>query len=496
MKRVRFILCLAVATLVVLPQIWAYLKTPEDYFFSGINLNVNINDIQGVYFSAIDNFSQGDILYRNPFDSEGRPFFFYPAYLVIGKIAALTSIPVILAYHLSAFLITTVYLLFVFRFLELFFVDFRKQLLAFSLICFGGLFLTGIVEGVGLFSFFIPHFILSQLALFSCLYFLIKISLGKFSRFSFAALFICIFLLSSIHPWMSVVLITFSFIWFLVLFKINKKNLYKWIIAVFILIFGTLPIIFYYSVKVHWVNFSLSTPLYFPITLYGIFLPVAIIGVYRSIRRSENYTFLFLATWFVVQFTFIYLPFPFSRRFVEGMYLPLSIFSVVAVDWLISQFNFKKWEVLIYTNAFIYLSIGVIANFLILFLWLPNGLVYRKIEEKEANLYLDYNSTSDQRILSLPSTSLLAASQVKANFYVGHGVQTPDFEKKQKIVQDYLSGATDEDKRLKILYEEDICYVFVGPEEKKITKIDLASEDYLSVFYQNKEVTVHKTSWC
>ena len=62
-----------VAFIVILPQGWAYLRTPVGTYFVGVNMFANLVDVEGVYFPAIRNFANGDIL-SDYIDEKGARF--------------------------------------------------------------------------------------------------------------------------------------------------------------------------------------------------------------------------------------------------------------------------------------------------------------------------------------------------------------------------------------------------------------------------------------
>lgn len=521
----------AIALIAVLPQIWAFLITPPGYFFGGINILVNISDIQGVYLSAIHNFSEGGILYQNPFDWPIKPFFIYPLYLILGKLATFSHFSSLIVYHLATFFLTIATVLFIFKFLEIFFDDFRRKIIALGLAVFGGLFFVGLLEGIGIFSFFIPHFIVAQLALFASLYFLIKIISSKGPAvFLFLSLAVSTVILSLTHPWMVMPLIIYLL--FLCIFfarqnelpRLNSRgilrrmpsastylnasptDLHPWssrfkyklsrlVICLVILLLISFPLLYYFQANVHWSDFSLNPTWYQPLLLYGFVLIFAALGLLRSLKNTKIEYFL-LAVWFILQFIFVYLPFPFARRFIEGFYLPVAIFATIAIDEIIEKLHLRKYQNIVFANAFIYLSLGVIAHYLMLFWWLPNSLVYRPLEEKDANLFLDKNSGADQRVFSLPITSNFISSQVNSKFFIGHVVQTANFESKLLIMNDYFRGVLTLEEREKTLQEEEICYVYIGQEERQFSRLDFSGETYLLPYFDNGKVTIYKTKWC
>lgn len=490
-------LSLFVASLPILPQIWAVVRTPPGYFFVGVNFLANLNDVIGVYFAAIFNFGQGAWLYHNPYDGRLAGIFHYPLYIVLGKIVGLTSLPIPFVYFLAVFVFTFILLIFIFRFLEIFFADWKRRLLAFGLISLGGLYFINVPEGVGLFSFYTPHFVLAQLGLFLCFCMLLKIR-EKISVRRFLALFFAGVLVAAIHPWMLLVVIAVWGIWLALLLVeegLSAADIWSVFITFFVLIAASLPFLVYYRLNIPWVSFKLSSSPFLLILLYGPMFFAAVFGFLRVVGSyRKDRTLLFVACWFLVQIAFVYLPFAFQRRFIEGFYFPLAILAVFGMDNFIEKFRLVKVINHIYIYGFFYLSLGLVASYFYSFWWIPNKYVYRRVEEREAVRFLAVNSKVGEKVLALASTGVYIAAETNLAVFVGHGIQTPNFEEKVVRASDFYGGKLNGEKRQEFLMDGNICYVYVGPEEKKDAKY--FNESYLDRIYENARVVIYKTSRC
>jgi hypothetical protein len=494
--RVKLLVSLFVAFLPVLPQVWAFLRTPEGKFFLGVNTSSNLADIFGVYLSAIRNFSQpGTYLFYNPYTTQSS-FFHYPVYLILGKIVEFTGFSVQLIYIAGIFVLSFIFSLLIFKIVGLFFTDFKRQLLAFGLVVFGGFLIYSVPEASGFLSLWEPHFIAAQISLFGLLYFLVLFSKKNYPLSYQFLFFLSTLSLVSIHPWMAVLLGIFAISWGFIL-TFSKKLSGSFIIAILILGLTSIPFLLYYAdpSRIYWSSFWLPTPYYLPITLYGLLIPLTFVGL-MSVRKEYKLPALFLSFWLIFQAIFIYLPLPFQRRFIEGFYLPVGVFSVFGIDWLIKRFNLRKLTNLIYICSFFYLSLGVWASYIFLFYWVPNEHIYRSVEEKEAWIFLDGNALPTERLFSLPFSGHLIPMFADTKIFAGHGIQTPDFDRKNEITKKYFGGALDITSRESLLKDENICYVYVGPKDAEITKLDFSKEDYLLSFFSNGEVSIYRTKWC
>lgn len=493
----KIFLCLLVVFISALPQIWAYLKTPPGYFFTGVNSFINLNDIQGVYLPLVRNASLGQIFYENPYNPNQPPFFHHPVYLILGLVSHFFHLSPPLAYHLGSLVFGFFLLFFILKFLKNFFPEFNQRLLAFGWVIYGSL-KPLVAEGSGFLSFALPHFLVAQLAFFSSTYFLLKLSQAqKFSPRHHLGLFFSVFLLSAVHPWMSLLLLALWLVWISFLF-VKKQTSNFLLPPFFLMVLTSFPFLLYYAnpERVPWVNFSLPSFAFMLPVLYGPLLLLSLLGAVKALKGFLGRPFQFLAFWFFLQVLFIYLPLPFQRRFIEGFYFPLSLLAVVGLDWLLEIFKIKEKLNLIYFFAFASSSLGALATYLTLILWLPNNFIYKSLFERQALQFLEKHSRPSEKILSLPNSGIFLPNLVNLKIFVGHGIQTPDFPQKAFLAQSFYTGRLSPEGRVEFLRQENLCYVYLGPEEKKITGFDFDQKDSLKKIYENKLVKIYQTPWC
>lgn len=489
--RLRLLVSLFIAILVVLPNIWAAFSTPDGDIFGGANLVTNLNDVEGVYFSAIRQFSKGNILYVNPFDNSSKSFFHYPVYLLLGKIVALTGISVAFVYSAASFLFALLFCLFAFSFLRQFFKSSERILLAFFLVNFG-VFLPGHVpESNAFFSYFFPHYIVAQFGLFTAIFCIFKFYEKKSHRW-LAGVFLTTFALAMVHPWVTIPLVVSLAIWAFSLYW-KKKTSFVFL-PVFVVVFTSFPWLVYYKFNIFWTSFNLPSTPSLLLVLYGLPLFLAVLGLWVLIKGKYKPSYHFLAIWFVVVAIFSYLPFPFQRRFVEGLYMPIGVFSVLGLERLGSSKTINKW--VLYVLLMIIIPAGIAGTYLTHFFWLPNSHVYKKIEEIKAMEFIDQNGDYPKRVLSMPYAGNFMAGRVSASIFVGHEIQTLDYDLKARKALDFFSGDLIIDDRIKLISDEKICYVYLGPEEKAVNKINLDQEKYLEKVFDNGVATVYKSKWC
>ena len=90
-------------------------------------------------------------------------------------------------------------------------------------------------------------------------------------------------------------------------------------------------------------NITIAPPFIFIIIGYGFLWPLAALGIIWLIKRRElNHYFLFLLSWLLVSVALVNFPIQFQSRYTQGLHLPLVIFSVVALFFLVDKFLTPK----------------------------------------------------------------------------------------------------------------------------------------------------------
>lgn len=491
--KLKIAISLIVAALPIIANVWAWIRTPKDFYFLGVNNQSNLHDIFGVYFPAIRDYASDGFLFYNPYTQDGGEFFHLPVYFLLGKAARLTGLSPEIIYNLGIFVASFIFCFFLFNFVGIFFHDNKKLLIAFSVVVFGGLLAIGIPEGSVFWSLWEPHFVLSQLTFLGSLYLIFQIRESPSSK-SFILLFASTLILSSIHPWMAAFLGFLCLFFWAYLFGKKKQNR-NLLWALFTIGLASLPFFVYYLIpqKVYWSSFPLKTSPFLLFWHFGLILPFALYGSLLVLRKKYPIEFAFLAIWLIIQIVFLYLPFPFQRRFMEGIYFPVGILALVGIDPFI-----RRLPKIVYLKELLmfFFLIGTLALYLFLYVWIPNKYIYRPKDEKNAWQFLHKTTDGQERLLSMPSTGTIIPSQARIKLFVGHGIQTPQFARKERFAKSYYSGEISVNERESLLKKENICLVYLGSEEKGVARVEFGKEGYLKKIYENNLVTIYKTTWC
>lgn len=505
-KEVLFVSCLAVfaSFLSLAPTIWAYLKTPPGFWFSGFNFWFDPWDINS-YFAYMRQGFNGSWLYQNPYTPSLSPALpVFSLYFLLGHLSRAFSLPIPFVYHLASLFLTILFFLIIYIFIS-FFVKEKSWR-------FGTLFLVAFGGGIGWLSFFrisfadvtipdattfqtlhLPHFVLDQSLFLAAILFSFCAILFKKWKLALTSSVIGI-ILAFIHPY-SLFAALFILLGFLAVLILSKRLLSNviYFLPQFI-IWSTILFIFYAllflkkpPVFIIATNEALSpSPLYFFLS-YGFLSLLAIFGLYTLwCKRDEKSLFLF--SWLIFHFLALYLPFHFQRLMLKSFFIILSLVAIIGLKKLGSLIK-NPWPA--YFGFFFFSTLTQMIMILDLFLSFNSSRrwVYLTKEEKYAFDFLLKDSRPGDVILASDKISNFIPAQTNNRVSSDKQVLRPEMEKEK--TSRFYSGAFLSSPP-PFMKKEKIEYVFWGPEEKELGDFDLTKLTYLENIYQNGKVTIFK----
>jgi len=254
--------------------------------------------------------------------------------------------------------------------------------------------------------------------------------------------------------------------------KINWKNL----TALVILAIAQTPLLIYNALILNadpiWSQFTAQNKTLSPSPVYFIwglapFIPFSIIGIinfFQSKSKILGASFL----WAISGFIFAYAPLLIQRRFLHNITIPLAILSVQGLIRLFEtetgQSPFvKRWQnglvvlfVLIASFSSIQLSLGRI-----LYTQTHPPELYYPASLDSAIAWLRENGQYNDFVLATEATSQVFTQKAGTRAYLGHEMETLDYEGKQILVNAYFKGQND-------IAVDPIRWVLYGPNEQAI----------------------------
>lgn len=515
------------------PLFYGFVITPNQSEFTGIHFAAP-ND-WFVYYSYIEQVKQGHWLFSDLFASEPHQPVLNILWLSVGLSARLLNLSPLVAFNLARIFLIGVFYFGLYLFLAYYFreVRLRRWLTIFISFSSGlGFFqINRIIQypfnfahnqfnwpmdlwvpesNTFLTLYYSPHFIASLCLIIATFFFLVlavdnhKLSYAIMAGCSAALLF-------EFHPFHILTILVVALVYF---FVIWRKRLAGWLFLIesyALLLLISLPVIGYYLylLKTDWVtqqkaaqNLTFTTPWWLTLFSYGLLLPLAAFGWYwyykkNTLDAKKN----LILVWPVVQFFLIYAPVNYQRRMTEGLQIPLAFLSGLAIVWLYRslQQSPRPSERWLFSNRYIFI------------LFFGGVLVSSNIFALAADLYI-YTDRRDLAYLagdeiaaarwlkSIPDSAVVFNSAgnivniipayAGKKVFVGHGVETPDFGRKQIMVNYFFSTNRGTAAEYDFLKKNNISYIFYGPAERQLGGYNPDAKNYLQKVYSNNSVAI------
>jgi len=458
-----------------LPYLYAHFAAPSDQTFSGFLINVRDGNS---YLAKMRQGYDGAWLFRLPYTTEEQQgVFVYTLYLGLGHLARLIGLPLILLYHTARALGGLFLLLTVYRLAAELTPSVPARRWAFAIAAFGGglaavSLLSGrnhpesfvpidlfVPEAVGFYSILVnPHFPLAfALMAWAILWTLRPPRDERWVGIGMAALTGAGFVM--LAPFLAPIL------WAavglpLVLSRPFNRPAFERVIA---LASATGLFLLYYlwaqrtdPAVAAWVaqNLTLSPPPLDYLLGFGLWLPFALVGLWRLAKLgfgdgSASLTTslgLSLPGWLAAVAALVYFPYPLQRRFVGGLFIPLAALSGVALAWLFAQLKDRRW--LRFACVLLVLLFGFHSNAILL------SVVFRALATAAPAVYLTNDEAAALRWLETRTTvaDVVLADERLGNFVpawtparvvYGHPMETIDFALKRAEVEAFYEGQDD-----------------------------------------------------
>jgi hypothetical protein len=510
---------LGIMLLASVPYIWGYGIAPSGSKFIGFTRNA---DDACVYLSWMRQAADGHFFLRNLFTTEPqRGLGFNLLFFVLGSFARFTHIPLTAVFHIFRIVFGVALLTAAYGFSGIWLKEVRSRRIA--------LLVVGLSSGIGwlfplgngihcsvdlwqpeaitfLSLYLAPLFIFPMLLMIGTLYFLHRFTeTGVWRNAVYAGLIL--FALANVHTYD---LITLALTWAcysayrLARNPGNTRVITGGLVAALIaapsvgyqLYFYTIEPIFRTRAAVP----TISPPIWYYLTGYGLLVPLALIGVRQSVRDRRD-TWL-LVCWVLAGFVAAYLPVAFQRKLIMGTHIPLSLLAAMGLIALIS-FLRPRWRDAVLV--------------IVLLLLVPSNLYFmqRDIRRVAANqsfttahvpfisddelAALDYirAHTGDRDIiLAPPGTAILIPGHAGRMTYCGHWGETVDFSRKLGEVYAFYSQGTDDRNRRTFLMRSGITYMIayrpVSGVGIHLEDFGAASTPYLRKAFEAGDVSVYQ----
>jgi hypothetical protein len=274
------------------------------------------------------------------------------------------------------------------------------------------------------------------------------------------------------------------------------------------------PLVLYYAVTLAtnpvfraWdaQSITLSPPLPHYVVAYGVMLLLALLTLRRA--RDEH---AFLWIWLIAVALLVYAPLNPQRRFVEGVWVPLSVLAAlgwceVALPWL-RETRLSRWIVsrprypiaglerlltvllllfMSLSNAYILASVSITAA-----LQQPYPL-FRSRDEIVAVNWLRANTVRADVVVGAYETGNYIAAHAGNRVVIGHWAETVDWQRKFDEVDAFYGKGDNDAERQDLLRRYGVRYVWSGAKERELG-FDPATISNLQLAFSNDTVRIYR----
>jgi hypothetical protein len=465
--RIPLLTGLALAVVTAIPYVYAYFVQPQGHVFMGF---FYLGDDANTYLAKMRQGWEGAWSWQNRYTTEPSPTaYLFLFWIVLGHISAITSLPLIVVFHLArvaaAFALMAAAWLFICHFIQ----DRTARRFAFFLLAVG-LGMGYVIQALGhpvifgnqtdtldwrmpeLTAFYsvlaLPHFAWS--GVFAALG--VALTLKAIDRGS-----ILLGLLAglawlgqaSIHPQMPILMGGATGVALL----LRPARPRGWIAGALAFAIPAPYILYSYLAFVgnpevqRWTFHSKNA---LPPESFSLFFAIApqlllaLTGLPGALRRRTRED-LFLVAWIALLAAILYLPNPagdLRRRFLDALYLPLVVLAARGMyEAILPRLHSLRARRLIPFSYVAFAAIG--SAFLVLAPLAVAGQPQYSVSTAEYNGLTWLGSQPAGRVLAMPGVGLYVPAYSPDTVYVGHYDETFDYANKTQVALSLLTGQTD-----------------------------------------------------
>lgn len=468
--------------LITTPYLLANIQAGKDFVFIGFL----VNPVDGnSYLAKMQEGYSGDWLFTLPFTNnpgDATPLFLF--YLCLGHIARILNSSLIWTFHItrlicSGLLIWTIYL-----YSKTIFPDQPKncwRMYAFCLFCSGSgwiFLLLGkipvdlwVAEAFPWMSMYTnPHFPLGMALLLLVLLFSRNVPSMKRD-----ILLLGLSLLLAIVMPFGVVIVGLILTVNSLIKLIKLRNL-EWRSLGAVFVGGGIPVFYQFWLAqstpqlAAWNKQNITTS---PglIELFVSFSPLLILASYAFWKERKNIfdeNSLNVKIWLITGLVLVLIPFNLQRRFLFGLFIPVTCLSTMGINFLVIQS--RKLKKVIFP---IVMGLSCLTVIMVVFIECY-GIVnhssdyYITTDEDAALNWLRSNTESNATILASPDMGNLIPGQINREVVYGHPFETPDAAAKLELVENFFRGNMSSVQMTDLIEKEKVQYVFYGPRETEL----------------------------
>lgn len=234
-------------------------------------------------------------------------------------------------------------------------------------------------------------------------------------------------------------------------------------------------------------NLILSPPAIDYVLAYGLIAPLAIRGAVRAWQHKEWHWALPIA-WILIFPLLAYFPYPLQRRLPEGVWVAWIITGLFGLEGL-----GRKWQrplTVILASSFLSTllffsgSIGSVMT--------PAEPLFQPKAQVAAYEYLAGEAAPFAGVLSSYSTGNSLPAWAPLRVVIGHGPESVNLAELEPQVTAFFDSNVTDSQRVQFLKVQRVQYVFYGPAEKALGRVDLEKLASLRAIYAKDGYTIYQ----
>ncbi|MFC1662551.1 hypothetical protein ACFL04_00070 [Patescibacteria group bacterium] len=522
-----------ITLIAILLSLWPHLigwqKETNENFTSYQAYNTFVSADTNIYYSYINQASNGAWLFENLFTSEAQePSLFHPLWLVGGWLKNLTTLSTPMTFHLMRALASIFFLWIVYRFLIWLGLDKDRRRWAFVIVVFGsglGAWLTPWPELLNYKSFYSTDIAMAEANTFTTIYhsplfplsqalivLIFQTFITAFRKVSKKLLLgtgMLVFAVALMHTYdlitIAVVLVMYVIFMLLRDQLSSPAELLRYFKYGLIILLFSLPAIIYFLIVIQnqpaiagWIeqNITKSPSVWAYLLGYGLLLPLAVIGAGKIINK-ESRTKILLIIWSLTSAVLIYFPFlQIQRRLTNSLHIPIAILAGIGLAYLWKKVGTKiAW-----------LKIVIIPIIAVILFATPVAIVIRDslyvaeqnaqdhlyfitLSENEAFNFLKTQAGNKEVIYAHPQTGNVLGGR-GFRVFIGHGHQTVNWDIKREQIDNFFQVWPEKDRET-YFRDNAIKWLYYGPEEQKLGSWTPESSTWLELTWQQPGIGIY-----
>jgi hypothetical protein len=504
--------------LLALPYVWAYVRTPPGFVFTGA---LNQHEDQMAFLEMIKQGRDGLFFFEERFTTEPQTRnLFLPLWLILGQISRLTGLPPMFVSHLARLGFAALFLVLLRRFLERSLREGGERLIAAPLILFGGGLGWLVVrlplpspswlpvdrvmpESLIFSSFYLnTHWAAAICLMMFCFLSMIEKRDGAAALRSGLAAGTSGAALAFVHPYDVPVVLAASAAYAVWVFRAERAlNIRFWLPYLSLTIGGAVAA--YANGRRNAVASAIADSLAMPsghvmgyVFGYGAIFVLAVVGVWKA-AQERNGRLAFPIVWAVVTFALVYSPVFFQRRLIFGVHIALGVLAAHGLFHFLSGRLFTPRR-----GSRIAAAAAVAAVLLLSFP--SNAYVITRDMRKEGHpsyirkelrgglAWMDRNLGAQDVVLSTGEAGMFVPPYTRAKVFFGHWCCTLNREAKKAQLERFWSDeASHEDRRL-LLRHYGITWVLHAPFLSETDDFHPSVADYLKIEHSVGDVAIYR----